>query len=148
MGPPRVTLWLLRAVVTVHLVAVLGQPVWAGLFLTGDVDAMAVHGAVGSALAAWGLLTVGVALAYTAGGRGALWVAPLAVAWFLAVGYQVGAGYARTLALHVPLGVALTVLAVVVAVWAWSPAAARPRGSRPRGSRPRESNTVPTGGRS
>lgn len=121
------TLWLLRAVVTVHLVAVLGQPVWAGLFLTGDVDAIAVHGAVGSGLAAVGMLTIAVALAYTIGGRGSLWVAPLAVGWFLAIGFQIGAGYSRTLALHVPLGVGLAVLAVLVAAWAWSPAAGRPR---------------------
>ena len=124
---PRVTLWLLRAVVTVHLVAVLGQPVWAGLFLTGDVDALAVHGAVGSGLAALGLLTIAVALAYTIGGRGSLWVAPIAVVWFLAIGVQVGAGYARTLELHLPLGVGLAVLTVLVAVWAWSPAARRAR---------------------
>ena len=124
---PRATLWLLRAVVTVHLVAVLGQPVWAGLFLTGDVDAIAVHGRVGSLLAAWGLLTAAVALAYVVGGRGPLWVAPLAVAQFLAVGFQIGAGYERDLGLHLPLGVGLAVLAVVLAAWVWSPAAARPR---------------------
>ena len=124
---PRITLWLLRAVVTVHLVAVLGQPVWAGLFLTGDVDAIAVHGTVGSLLAAWGLLTAGVALAYVVGGRGPLWVVPLAVAHFLATGFQIGAGYGRDLGLHIPLGVGLVVVAVVLAAWVWSPAAARSR---------------------
>jgi hypothetical protein len=124
---PRVTLWPLRTVVTVHLVAVLTQPVWAGLFLTGDVDAIAVHGAVGDALAALGLLTIAVALGYARGGRGRLWMAPLAVVWFLAIGLQIGAGHSRALALHVPLGVGLTVVAVLVAVWAWSPAAGRAR---------------------
>jgi uncharacterized membrane protein (UPF0182 family) len=124
---PRVTLWLLRAVVTVHLVAVLGQPVWAGLFLTGDVDAITVHGTVGSLLAAWGLLTAGVALAYVVGGRGPLWVVPLALAHFLATGFQIGAGYGRDLGLHIPLGVGLVVVAVVLAAWVWSPAAARSR---------------------
>ncbi len=124
---PRVTLWLLRALVTVHLAAVLSQPVWAGLFLTGDVDAMAVHGVVGDALAALGLVTIAAALGYSLGGRGTLWVAPLAVVWFLAVGFQIGAGHSRTLALHVPLGVGLVVVAVLVAVWAWSPAAGRAR---------------------
>ncbi len=132
MGPPRVTLWLLRAVVTVHLVAVLGQPVWAGLFLTGDVDAIAVHGTIGSLVAAWGMPTIGVALIYVLGGRGSLWVAPLAVAQFLVIGFQVGAGYGRNLGLHVPLGVGLTIAAVALAAWAWSPAAARSR--RPAGS--------------
>lgn len=127
MRRPRITLWLLRAVVTVHLVAVLGQPVWAGMFLTGDVDAIGVHGAIGSTLAALGLVTMAVAVAYSLGGRGSLWAVPLAVAWFLGVGYQIGAGYGRNLGVHLPLGVALAVVAVLVAVWAWSPAAARPR---------------------
>ncbi len=124
---PRVTLWLLRALVTVHLAAVLSQPVWAGLFLTGDVDAMAVHGVVGDALAALGLVTIAAALGYSLGGRGTLWVVPLAVVWFLAVGLQIGAGHSRALALHVPLGVGLVVVAALVAVWAWSPAAGRAR---------------------
>ena len=53
---PRITLGLLRLVVTAHLVAVLAQPVFAGRYLTGDVDAITVHGAVGSALAALDLL--------------------------------------------------------------------------------------------
>lgn len=127
MRRPRTTLWLLRAVVTVHLVAVLGQPVWAGMFLTGDVDAIGVHGAIGSTLAALGLVTMAVAVAYSLGGRGSLWAVPLAVAWFLGVGYQIGTGYGRNLGVHLPLGVALTVVAVLVAAWAWSPAAARPR---------------------
>ncbi len=140
MRRPRVTLWLLRAVVTVHLVAVLGQPVWAGLFLTGDVDAIAVHGAVGSLLAAWGLLTIGVALGYVLGGRGSWWVAPLAVAQFLGVGFQIGAGYGRELGLHVPLGVGLAVVAVALAGWAWSPAAARGRRAPARAAAP-----VPSG---
>jgi uncharacterized membrane protein (UPF0182 family) len=128
---PRTTLWLLRAVVTVHLVAVLGQPVWAGMFLTGDVDAIGAHGAIGSAMAALGLVTMVVAVAYSVGGRGSLWAVPLAVAWFLGVGFQIGAGYGRNLGVHLPLGVALAVVAVLVAVWAWSPAAARPRRARP-----------------
>ena len=35
---PRITLGILRLVVTAHLVAVLAQPVLAGRYLTGDVD--------------------------------------------------------------------------------------------------------------
>jgi len=40
---PCVTLWLLRAVVTMFLLVVLAQPVLAGLFLSGEVDAIGVH---------------------------------------------------------------------------------------------------------
>jgi signal transduction histidine kinase len=124
---PRVTLWPLRIVITVHLLMVLAQPWLAGQFLTGDVDAIAVHGLVGSLLAAVGLVVIATTLIYVLGGRGKLWVAPVAVALFLADGFQIGAGFARNLALHIPLGVAIIVASVLLAVWVWSPSAGRAR---------------------
>lgn len=124
---PRVSLWFLRSVATAHLVLVLAQPVLAGLFLTGDVDAITVHGALGSGLGAVAIVLVAATLLYVVR-RGALWVLPAAVVLFLAVGLQIGMGYARVLQIHVPLGVAIVTAAVVLTVWAWTPAAARPRG--------------------
>ncbi|MBN9108432.1 MAG: hypothetical protein J0I34_06590 [Pseudonocardia sp.] len=127
---PHVTLWLVRIVVTLHLLAVLCQPILAGLFLTGDVEAIEIHGLVGSIV---GLLTIGtiaVAIAYVTGGRGRLWVLPVAVVLFLVEGFQIGIGYARTLQVHIPLGVAIVVTSVLLAIWAWSPSATRPRRSR------------------
>ena len=112
---PRRTLWPLRVVLTAHLLMVLAQPWLAGRYLTGDVDAIAVHGLVGSLLAAVGMVAVAATLLYVLGGRGRLWVVPVAVALFLADGVQIGAGYARDLGLHVPLGVAITVSSVLLA---------------------------------
>jgi hypothetical protein len=123
----RTSLWLLRSVLTVHLLAVLAQPVLAGLFLTGDIDAIAMHGTFGSTLAAIDLLVIGVTLLYVLGGRGRLWVLPVIVGLFLAVGLQVGMGYARTLEVHVPLGVAIVTASVLLAAWVWSPSAGRTR---------------------
>jgi hypothetical protein len=125
---PRVSLLLLRILVTAYLVAVLAQPVLAGLFLTGDVDAIAVHGAVGSALAASGMVLVGATLVYVVR-RGRLWVLPATVVLFFAVGLQIGMGYARTLQIHIPLGVAIVTASILLAIWVWSPSAARPRGA-------------------
>lgn len=127
---PFVTLWLVRAVIVVHLLMVLAQPVLAGRFLTGDVDAIVTHGLIGSLLAVVGLAAIVTTLLYVLGGRGRLWVAPVAVALFLADGIQIGAGYARNLSLHVPLGVAIVVTSVLLAVWAFTPSASRPRGAR------------------
>ncbi|MCO1660148.1 hypothetical protein [Pseudonocardia humida] len=127
---PVVSLWLLRFALTAHLLAVLVQPVLAGLFLTGDVDAIALHGVIGSALVLVTLITTAVAVGYVLGGRGRLWILPALVALFLVEGVQIGAGYAHELTLHVPLGVALAVLAALLAVWAWTPSAARARGAR------------------
>jgi hypothetical protein len=124
---PRASLWLLRLVATAHLVLVLAQPVLAGLFLTGSVDAITAHGVVGSALAAVALVLIAATLLYVAR-RGRLWVLPVVVLLFLAVGFQIGMGHARVLAVHVPLGVAIVTAAVLLVIWVWSPSAARPRG--------------------
>jgi hypothetical protein len=127
---PRVTLWALRLAVTVHLLAVLAQPVLAGRYLTGDVDAIGVHGLIGSMLALLAMIVIGAALLYVLIGRGRILVLPVAVLLFLADGFQIGMGYSRQLHLHVPLGVAIVVTSVLLAGWAWTPAAARRRGAR------------------
>ena len=58
-----------------------------------------------------------------------LWVAfaAVTVVAFFAVGIQIGLGYARILAVHVPLGVAIVTTAVLLAVWTWSAGSARMR---------------------
>jgi hypothetical protein len=127
---PRVSLWTLRFLLTGHLVAVLAQPVLAGRYLTGDVDAIKAHGLVGSLLSLVAMTLVAGAVAYVLGGRGQLWVLPVAVLVFLAEGFQIGMGYSRQLQVHVPLGVAIVVTAVLLAAWVWTPSAARPRGRR------------------
>jgi hypothetical protein len=124
---PRATLWTLRVLLTVHVLAVLGQPVLAGLYLSGDVDAIAVHGAVGLALAAVGLVLIAGALAYVLVGRGRWWLLPATVVLFFAEGLQVGFGYARQLNLHVPLGVLVVTVSILLAAWVWTPAARRAR---------------------
>jgi uncharacterized membrane protein (UPF0182 family) len=127
---PRLTLWTLRLLLTGHLLAVLAQPVLAGRFLTGDVDAIKTHGLVGSLLALVAMSLIVGALLYVVGGRGQLWVLPVTVLLFLAEGFQIGMGYSRQLHLHVPLGVAIVVIAVLLAAWVWTPCAARARGTR------------------
>lgn len=126
---PRISLWFLRLVLTAHLAAVLYLPVLAGLFLTGDVDAIVVHGTIGSALAAVALVVIAATLTYVLAGRGRLWVLPVAVLLFLTEGVQIGFGFARALEFHVPLGVGITVASVLLVIWVWSPSAGRPRGS-------------------
>jgi len=127
---PRVSLWTLRFLLTGHVVAVLAQPVLAGRYLTGDVDAIKTHGLIGSLLALVAMSLMAGALAYVVGGRGQLWVLPVTVLVFLAEGFQIGMGYSRALDVHVPLGVAIVVAAVLLAAWVWTPSAARPRGGR------------------
>ncbi len=124
---PLVTLWLLRAVVTLFLLAVLAQPVLAGLYLSGELDALAVHGAIAGVVILLAMALVGAALLFSTLGRGRFWPLPVAVATFLAAGLQTGFGYARQLGLHIPLGVALVTAAVLLAVAVWRPAMRSPR---------------------
>jgi len=78
-------------------------------------------------LAAVGMVLIAVTLAYVVQ-RGRLWVLPAVLVLYLAIGLQVGMGYSRVLAVHVPLGVALVTAVALLTIWVWSPSAARPRG--------------------
>lgn len=99
---PLVTLWLLRTVVTLFLLAVLAQPVLAGLYLSGEFDALAVHAAIAGVVILLAMVLVGATLLFSTIGRGQFWPLPVAVAAFLAAGFQTGFGYARQLGLHIP----------------------------------------------
>ena len=123
------TLVLLRVLATVHALLVLSQPVSIGQYLSGLYDWLGVHafGASMVILSAMLLSVVTIGYALT-GGR--LWVAVVGPALFLSEGLQIGMGYQRNLALHVPLGVAIVVATLAFAGWSWSRAAARPRSGR------------------
>lgn len=124
---PRVTLWLLRAVATGFLLAVLAQPVLAGLYLSGEFDALGVHAGNAAAVILLAMGLISAALLFCTAGRGRFWPLPVAVVTFLATGMQTGFGYARRLALHIPLGVAIVTLAVLLAIAVWRPSMRRPR---------------------
>ena len=124
---PRLSLWVLRVTATLHLVLVLAQPVLAGLFLTGNVDAINVHAGVAGVIALTSLALIAASIAFAVG-RGRLWVLPVTVVLLLAIGAQMALGFTRALGGHIPLGVAITSASVLLAVWVWTPAAAVPRG--------------------
>ena len=123
---PHLSLVLLRAALTAHLAAVLCQPVLAGFFLTGDVDAIEVHATVGHVVGVLGLVVIAMTAAYVLRGRGSRWVLAVGVVLFLADGLQIHLGYQRALEIHIPLGVLIVVASVVLAGWGWSPSATRP----------------------
>ncbi|MGW0188967.1 hypothetical protein ACWDV7_24795 [Streptomyces sp. NPDC003362] len=110
--------WSLRAVATAHVVAVFGQPVFAGVYLSGDFDGLRWHGTGADVVSSIGCLQVVVAIVLWVRRRQAWpFLATLAVAAAETVQYF--AGLEGALWLHIPLGV-LTVAGVVllfVAVW-------------------------------
>jgi hypothetical protein len=128
-GAPRrlfvPALYTLRVLATLNALLVVAQAWSIGQYLNGDYPQLRLH-ATGAGIAILSAAALGlVALVYAfAGGP---WRSVGAVLLFLAEGFQTGMGYARQLGIHVPLGVAVVTLAVLVAVWSWTPAAARPR---------------------
>ncbi|AXB44471.1 hypothetical protein [Amycolatopsis albispora] len=114
----RTVLGVVRAFVTAHAAGIFLQPVFAGSYLFGDYDMLALH-----ALGADVVFYIGLAqLVPTAllwrrtGVRWPFWGSVLLV---LGETGQYAAGLDGALDLHVPLGVALAALAAVMAVASW-----------------------------
>lgn len=110
--------WALRALVSAHVVAILGQPVSAGVYLSGDFDALSWHAADADVVTSFGYLQVIVAVVVWARLRRA-WPLLATLALVAAETVQYFAGLDGALWLHLPLGV-LTIVGLVVlfiAVW-------------------------------
>ena len=120
----RTLLGVTRGFVTVHAVAIFGQPVLAGRYLTGDYDMLALH-AFGADLVFYVALAQLVPTALLWWRTGVRW--PFWGSLLLVVGEtgQYFAGLSGVLDVHVPLGVALAALASVMVVAVWRDGATR-----------------------
>ncbi|MEU7900787.1 hypothetical protein AB0B45_49175 [Nonomuraea sp. NPDC049152] len=122
--------WTLRAVVSAHVVAIVGQPVFAGAYLTGDFDSLRWHAVGADVVTSIGYLQVIVAIVVWIRLR-QVWPFLATMAVVAAETVQYFAGLDGALWLHIPLGV-MTVVALVVlfiAVWR-QPLLRRPREAR------------------
>jgi hypothetical protein len=106
----------LRLILSVHLLLVFAQAVFAGQFLSGSDGAVLFHEVNGWTLA--GICLVQIVLSFVLK-RIPLWFAIVTVFVFLCEGLQIGTGYGRFLAVHVPLGILTFGLVVWQAVWAF-----------------------------
>jgi hypothetical protein len=104
--------WTLRAVVTAHVVAIAVQPVFAGVYLTGDFDSLRRHAIGADVATSIGYLQLIVAVLVWVRLRQA-WPFVASVAVVAAETVQYFAGLDGALWLHIPLGV-MTVAALVV----------------------------------
>jgi hypothetical protein len=103
--PSRATR-VLRSVVTLEAVLVFVQAALAGQFLSGNAAALAWHERNAELIQLLSLVQLVAAIvAWRRGGPA--WAVPVSALLLLAVGIQVGVGYNRELAIHVPLGVAI-----------------------------------------
>ena len=121
---PRVSLQLLRITLVLHVALVIAQPIAAGYFLAGNVDAMTnIHSPIGGSLWMIALIQTIVAACYTLAGRGRIW--PIVVSALLIVAElaQLAYGYAQNFAVHIPLGTAIVTAVIWMTVWSFRPKA-------------------------
>jgi len=104
-------------VAVVHAVVILAQPVLAGRYLDGAVDAIALHRENATVVAAFDAAQLVCAVLFAWQGRGRRWPIWVSLAVAVGVEVQVGFGYASLLVVHVPLGVSLIVAQLVTVVW-------------------------------
>jgi hypothetical protein len=133
---PHASLHVLRVVAVLHSLAFLAQPVFAGGYLMGDLDALAWHDVNAFVVTGLDVIQLVCAVAFFWKGRGPAWPIWASLAVALAVEVQVGMGYERLLLVHLPLGVSLAVGQCLATVWLFRAAAATPRAPRARRSRP------------
>jgi hypothetical protein len=115
----------LRALAVLSTLGVLYQAATAGQILMRSEEAEEWHGGGAIALhVLTGLLTL-AAVWYAREARGPWWPAALSGVVFVATFVEASFGHGRTLYVHVPLAVVLTVGTVWVTAWAFTASARR-----------------------
>jgi hypothetical protein len=114
--------WLgLRVLLTLHALLVFAQPVLAGRFMAGDYRMLSVHQTNSTVIGILGYVQVIVAFLYWRPAGGVVWPAMASLGISAAETVQILLGYARSIAIHVPLGVLVVLVNVLMVIWAWRP---------------------------
>ncbi|MEV0219528.1 hypothetical protein [Streptomyces sp. NPDC050704] len=124
----RWPLVLLRVCTCVLLLLTLAQPVLAGMFITGDTDLLDLHALNATLVSTMSWLTVAAAVTLWRPGGGPAWPIGLTLLVAGLVEAQSGFGYARDLALHIPLGVALVAGLTAQTYWVFAHRTGRAKG--------------------
>ena len=121
---PRASLQVLRITLVLHAALVIAQPIAAGYFLAGNVDAMIdIHSPIGGSVWMMAMIQTVAAAVYWLAGHGRAWPLVLSAILIVAEFTQLIFGYAQNFAVHVPLGTAIVTTVVWMAVWSFRPAA-------------------------
>lgn len=113
--------WPFRVAVSAAGVLLFNQAVFAGQFLSGAFGALHTHRENATVA---GIVVLAAALAAVPirwPGRGPRWPFFACLGLFGLIALQIMLGFARVLTVHVPLGVAIILLAVLLVIWAWQP---------------------------
>ena len=118
-GSARWAVRAFRVLITVAAVVLFNQSLQAGEFMSGRYEFLEFHRL--GATAAEGVVLLAAIAAGIARFRGRypLWPAGVTALLFLVIQVQEWAGEQRVLSVHVPLGVSIIVVAILLTVWAW-----------------------------
>jgi hypothetical protein len=108
-----------RVTSTVAAVLLFDQAVFAGQFLDGTFGSLHTHRENATYAGICVLISAVAAVLVRWPGRGPWWPIVASLGIFALIAVQIMLGFARAIALHVPLGVATIGLAAALAVWAW-----------------------------
>jgi hypothetical protein len=118
----RWPLGLFRLTTAAAAVLAFNQAIFAGQFLSGRYGSLLLHRDLSTYTVAVIAAAVLAAILWRAAGGGPGWPIPATIALFALTALQTFLGYRLVLAVHVPLGVAVIVLLIALAVTAWRPA--------------------------
>jgi hypothetical protein len=138
--------WPFRVTMTVAAVLLFNQAIFAGRMLSGSFPALHTH-RENATYAGIAVLTAALsAIPIRWPGRGPLWPALAGLGLFALIALQILLGFSRTLIVHVPLGVSIIMLGVLLTIWAWRYRPPRPPEDRTRSaaSAPRSSTPAVT----
>jgi hypothetical protein len=104
---------------TVAAIMLFDQAVFAGQFLGGSYGSLHVHRENATYAGISVLVSAVAAVLVRRPGRGPWWPILACAGIFGLVAVQIVLGFARLISVHVPVGVAIIVSAIALAVWAW-----------------------------
>ena len=118
-SPPTWPRWVFRITSTTAAVMLFDQAVFAGQFLGGSYESLHVHRENATYAGISVLVSLVAAVLVRWPGRGPWWPMAASLGIFGLVALQIALGFARVVSVHVPLGVAVILIATLVAAWAW-----------------------------
>lgn len=127
---PRVTLTVLRVFTVLHALSVVAQPVLAGEYLSGEVDALRFHAINADTAASFGLFQLIAAIVFVWKGRGRAWALWASLVIAVLEEIQIPMGLEGVLAVHIPLGVSIVSLQILFTVWIFRAHARLPRAGK------------------
>lgn len=111
--------WLMRTFTTLAAVLLFWQAIFAGQFLSGTYPAQHWHRENATVAGITVLVTAVTAAVLRWRGGGPWWPVAAYLGLFGLIAAQIALGFARLLAVHIPLGVTIIAIAVSVCLWSW-----------------------------